>query len=100
MIDDDAPEDIHRQAVFQMLFREVIHKSICFSHKAMMPGRYLLKKSIRVSFVFVPVTPPPHSCTSNPSEICPIVPFERPVSEPELDEIPEVFLWLEKFPFQ
>ena len=97
MIDDDAPEDIHRQAVFQMLFREVIHKSICFSHKAMMPGRYLLKKSIRVSFVFVPVTPPVQVIRS---EICPIVPFERPVSEPELDEIPEVFLWLEKFPFQ
>ena len=71
MIDDDAPEDIHRQAVFQMLFREVIHKSICFSHKAMMPGRYLLKKSIRVSFVFVPVTPPPHSCTSNPERNLP-----------------------------
>lgn len=34
------------------------------------------------------------------SEICPIVPFERLVGEPELDEISEVFQWLEKFPFQ
>ena len=83
MIDDDAPEDIHRQAVFQMLFREVIHKSICFSHKAM---------------ILLRLHPIPVQVIR--SEICPIVPFERPVSEPELDEIPEVFLWLEKFPFQ
>lgn len=59
----------------------------------------------RIIVIFVPYSggsfkPPPTPVQVIRSEICPIVPFERLVGEPELDEIPEVFQWLEKFPFQ